>query len=1045
MLKDYNKKETITRDELALDQDFISDATHFLRERNGEKELMTNQEVIDKFMEHMRYQNVNEITALRDLEYAQNADRQGKQTFARLIDAYDRIDDLEEVGDYGRMMMDYAQGIATAPSTYIGVITGGTGKAAAVAGTQAAKIGLRKILGGAIRRAPSALKAAAVEGAIGTGQALAQEETRVETGLQEEIRGEQVALTGGLSAIMGGGIGAITGRQQTKAATKADELYEQGVLAANKRAAKASKQSKAVIDEAGEEEVAKVRTLLNELDPNKVAIGRKIAQDLQPGDTMEAALGSDVFMNIAAATIKVKKKLKLKEGDRITEGITRLIREGGLDELQDIRQIMNEHNLTLDQFSLMYYAEMSEAGRKLGSGSMVKQALGGKKPTKTVVDKLVEEVDELHEAGASAMTGSEAKVLTENNKAIRYARDLDSLRLGLMTSQLATTMRNNINGGMRLAIDATTRTMDNILNFRNPLDGTFDMAKYALNPYEARVIRQVYADNFPEEAGKLFREAADLSAQSAGETALAKIGRKVNILNTASDNFFKQAALSASLKRRLSDQGIDMYDLIRKGELGKAPDDVLQEAVKDAYEFTYQSSFRGDDVLSRGTRGFLKAHRDFPFLLSSVMPFPRFVANQLKFTYEHAPLIGLLPLDRIGSKSRPMSAIVQSKENFGAYVKEKMPKQMTGAAMMIAAYQWRASQGDDVNWYEFKTNDGKVVDGRPVYGPFAPFMLVADIMYRHNNGASPESLVPTVRDSMQAMLGSTFRTGMGLYALDQLYQDAADGRGAKALGESIGNVINTFTLPAAVVRDFYGATDERGRMILETREGDYGVSFFDIVGNVAKARAVRSVPPLTLDAPRPARSPFQSGILRSVNPIEKQLFGFGKREAKNVLQEEMGYLGISPYDIYKRQSNEVLDMYMRQELSREDGVLNLNERMEGIIRSKEYRNKSVEGKRVMLKAAASDIISKAKARATGRIEREAAREDIPFTTIDLTTWEQTPRSVKAYVAQIYRDEFGGTSSILDDRDKTVPVGGRDMNVLQWALETAAKIRKDGGM
>ena len=205
------------------------------------------------------------------------------------------------------------------------------------------------------------------------------------------------------------------------------------------------------------------------------------------------------------------------------------------------------------------------------------------------------------------------------------------------------------------------------------------------------------------------------------------------------------------------------------------------------------------------------------------------------------------------------------------------------------------------------------------------------------------------------------------------------------------------------------------------------------------------MPPLTLDAPRPARSPFQSGILRSVNPIEKQLFGFGKREAKNVLQEEMGYLGISPYDIYKRQSNEVLDMYMRQELSREDGVLNLNERMEGIIRSKEYRNKSVEGKRVMLKSAASDIISKAKARATGRIEREAAREDIPFTTIDLTTWEQTPRSVKAYVAQIYRDEFGGTSSILDDRDKTVPVGGRDMNVLQWALETAAQIRKDGGM
>ena len=59
---------------------------------------------------------------------------------------------------------------------------------------------------------------------------MAQEQTRVETGLQEDIRGGQVALTGGLSALTGGAIGAVTGRQQTKAASKADELYEQAEI-----------------------------------------------------------------------------------------------------------------------------------------------------------------------------------------------------------------------------------------------------------------------------------------------------------------------------------------------------------------------------------------------------------------------------------------------------------------------------------------------------------------------------------------------------------------------------------------------------------------------------------------------------------------------------------------------------------------------------------------------------------------------------------------------------------------------------------------------
>ena len=1034
MLKEYNKKETITRDDLILDSDFINDAKYFLRERSNDFSLMDNEEVVDKFMEHMRYQNVNEITALRDLEYAQNADRQGKQTFARLIDAYDRVDDLEEASDYGRMMLDYAQGIATAPSTYLGIVTGGTGKAAAVAGTQAAKIGLRKVLSSAVSRAPSALKAATVEGAIGTGQAVAQESTRVETGLQDEIRGEQVALTGGLSALTGGTIGAITGRQQTKAATRADELYEQANISAAKRAAKASEESKRVLEEAKSSEVKAVRETLNELDPNKVAIGRKIAKNLQPGATMEAALGSEVFENVAAAAIAVKNRIKLNPGDRITEGITKFIRENA-DGLDEVRQIMHEHNLTLDQFSLVYYSEMSEAGRKLGTAAQVKKALGGRKP-KTVVDKLIEEVDELHEMGASALTGKESNALTENNGAVQYARDLDSLRLGLMTSQIATTMRNNLNGGFRIGIDATTRVFDNFVNFRQPLDGVFDMAKFALNPYEARAIRQVYADNFPEEAARLFREAADLSAESAGETALAKIGRKVNVLNTASDNYFKQASLAASLKRRLADQDMDLYDLIRKGELNTVKEDILQESVKDAYEFTYQSSFNGDDLLSRTTRGFLQKHRELPFLISSFMPFPRFIANQLKFTYQHAPLIGLLPLDRIGSKL-PSRTV-------GELVKEKLPKQLTGATMMMAAYQWRSMQGEDTNWYEFKTNDGKIVDGRPVYGPFAPFMLVADIIYRHNNGTPPESLIPTMRDSMQAMLGSTFRTGMGLYALDKLYQDMSDQRFAKAAGETLGNVLNTFTLPAAIVRDFYGPTSEAARMIPETRQGDYGVNMFEIIYNVAAARAGRSLPPGALDGPRPARSPFQTGPLRSVNPIEKQLFGFGKREAKNLLQEEMSYLGLSPYDLYKRDRNETLDMYTRQELSRDEGVLNLNERMEEVIRSRKYRNQPIEGKRLMLSSATRNIIKQAKARATVRIEKDASRKGLAYTTLDVTTWENTPRRVKALVAAEYREKFSD-SSIMDDRDMTVALRGRDVNVLRWALSRAADLQRSGNL
>ena len=113
--------------------------------------------------------------------------------------------------------------------------------------------------------------------------------------------------------------------------------------------------------------------------------------------------------------------------------------------------------------------------------------------------------------------------------------------------------------------------------------------------------------------------------------------------------------------------------------------------------------------------------------------------------------------------------------------------------------------------------------------------------------------------------------------------------------------------------------------------------------------------------------------------------------------------------------------------------------MEDIIRSSKYRNESVEGKRLMLKNAASKIISQAKARATTRIEREADRRDEPFSTLDVTAWEGTSRGIKALIDQEYRTEFGG-NSVMADRDKTIAIRGRDMNVLQWANQRAAQLK-----
>lgn len=1022
MLKSYNQKDSITEEELLSDIDFIRDAGLFLRERDGIEEPLSAQDTYDKFMEHMRYQNVNEVTALRDLEYAQNADLEGKQRFARLIDVYDKTD----TSFGGKMMFDYIQGVATAPSTYLGLATGGFGKAASVAGTQAAKVGLRTVLSKTMREATKtagrrALAAGTVEATIGAGQAMSQEQVRVETGLQDKIDAGNVALTAGISGVTGGLLSFPVAKRAIKKGKEADELYEAAQFAAAERANKAVEKTATELGKVSTDKIKETKEMLNALDPTKVAIGRRLKQDLQPGETMEAALGSDVFKNITAATIRVKDKLQIKKGERITEAMTRLVKSGEMDTLDDVRKIMDEHNLTTDQFSLIYYAELSEAGRTLAQASIARRAVDpALRSSKKVVDNFIDDLDKLNEAGVSSLSGAEAKRAVVDAERKHYVKDLDSLRLGLMTSQLATTMRNNINGGFRIGIDATTRAFDNMLNLRNPLDGAFDVAKYALNPQEASVIRQIYTDAFPEEAAKLFREAADLSAVTSSETVLAKIGRKANFLNTASDNFFKSAVMAASLRRRLSDSGADLNDIIRKGEFNRIDTEIMQGAIDDAYEFTYQSNFKGNDKYSKVVRGFLNAHQDFPFLISTFMPFPRFIANQLKFIYQHAPLMSLAnPLDQTNTKT-------------------KIARQMTGMAMFGSALAWRTQQGETNNWYEIKTNDGKIVDGRPVYGPFAPFMLAADLVYRGMNGTLPTSSGKYFRDASQALLGSTFRTGFGLYMLDQLWTDVGNQKTPKVIGEAVGNLINTYTLPMSVVKDFYAPFDPESRFIPETRTGeaDEEVSFFKIIYETALARGTRALPDTAIGGyERPARSPFQTGPLKAVDSVEKQLFGMGKRPQKTLLQKEMARLNIDTYELYKRQPNDKLDMYIRQELSREDGALNLTDTLENVILGETYQNKNIPERRQELSVRVKQLVEKAKERATSRMEREAAEAGEPFTSLDLTAWERTPKNVKDIVQLLYEEKYGG-GSIIAERGNSIAVRGRDMNVLRWAVETA---------
>ena len=1062
----YLAPEDQTEEVLTTDDEFVTDARTFLSKREGysQEDLATPKQVYDAYMEHFRYQDVNEVTALRDLQYAQNANDAEKTRFARLNMLYD----TKESEGFFNAAGDYIQGIASAPSTYLGIISGGAGKLATVAGLKAAQQGLKKILYGSVKK--SVLRGATVEGTVGAVQGTAQEMAKVESGYKDEIDYGNIALTTGVSAITGGTITGLTGTGQTLQALKASEKLDVSQVAAEKIAKSANKKAKAVLEKATDQQKKFVSDKLKALDPEKVELGKAITDDIAKQKklgTLKAGLPLELFQNISAAALEIqaelgKKKLKIRKGDRITAVLQNAISNGDI-QTSKINKILATYNLTADQFSLIYKAELSEAGKILN-----------------VQSQLVKAINVLSDEGLSSFTGREAKEIVDSNKAGSYlfsrrlAQDIDRVRLGFMTSQPATTMRNNFAGGFRLAVDMTTRTIDNILNqklfggtrnFKDILDAK-DLAMYAFNPYEARVTRILLEKNMPDTARKLFREAADLASTTGGDSKLAQLGTKINVLNTASDNFFKQAMLSASLKRRLSDQGKDLNKIIEEGKFNLIDKKTINEAINDALEFTYQSGFYGkrdeSGLLARATQGFLKTHREVPFMLSSVIPFPRFIANQLKFLYDHAPVIGMIPIENIGKKVKPKYF---AREN----LTKRISKQITGLGMFAVAYKWREKQGENARWSEFRDDQGNYVNALAMYGPFAMFMLGADILYRYNKtDIGGERDIRDValtdkqywRDALQAAAGSQFRTGAGLYAIDKLMDDLtgpADffgdkGKGERIAGEFIGNIVNTFMIPLSVVKDLYSPFDAQSRIIPESQGAE--VDFLDIVAS----RGFRSLPDIGPDTAigrffgaeeydAPKADPFVSGSPQAIDPLEKQFSGFTKRQPKNLLQREMAKVNLQRYDVYKRDSNPVIDLYTRNMLSQTGSENNLNEQMKILLEEYEYSSQpNQQSKRNFIINKSKEIIERAKKQAKSEIDEFSKKGEMPYSEVNLSNWQKTSSRFKketdlAYKTMIKRgilhfvDEGSKEpKDILSDRDRLIiRQNGEIMNVLQWGL------------
>lgn len=978
-LEKVKDKEFIS---LKDDSDFQDDLIRFF---TGDRYNYSREELLEKgaegltedFITHMRYQATNEVTALKDLQYVQdreNVSDQELESFGNLMNAFDHS------GEAGTGVLDGAKdfigAIASSPSTAATLATGGWGvgsKLAARGATKAAQLAIRSQIDDLIKKGlgkkavkeavqKSVLKeglkgagrSAAFEGAIGTAIGYSRGETREEVIEGYEYDTTDLALDAALSAtvgsVIGGGTAAFGQRAKNKAADALSNVAfkEKSAKTRAKNAAeKTIKQKrrspnlKKATDQSIElfknlavreqtELLQKTKPKLNPLDADLVKRGQTLrSQLLQTGveDTeVTPGLSLDTLKGITAATMDLIDKVKPSKGERITSAVARFMSTN--KNIKEIEKIKKKYGLSSEDFSLIYLADLSEAGKKLNEASQISKKLKSATPktkAQQQIDEILLNIKKLNDSRLTTFNDNFAQSIISNaikNKGgkvgtvLNLAKELDSARIAFMTSQVGTTAANAFTSGFNTFLDISDQFWKGLLTGeavqRGWTKGVFaNLRGMTLSKDEALILREMMLKEQPIAYRNLFHDVQRAEITIESNSILSQAGRFVNTLNSGVDAIFKQSMLYAGVDRRLRQQGRTFAEFIESGQTIEKglPPGLLQDAIEDAQRFTFQQTYAGDkSSYGRLVKGVVKAHREAPFIISGALgiPFPRYIANHLEYINDYTP-IGLVTGGLSGLESQ-----LYKGTKYKTW-QDRTARQISGAAMLMGGVYLAAQKQGELDYGSLETISGGTVETGRVAGPFAAHLLLGDLIYRYFNGLPIKNMG---EDSLEVALG------MGDLGFDfSLVKDVQDsiktGEFTVGFEKRAGNIVSTFTYPATIARDIKAQLDMEAagspftRPLIPGDEGkvsDFGERNFlmDILqSEYIAAQSARFLP--DLDFIQYADSfngkndikiygGFNERATGSINPLTKQI-GFREDPPLNKLQKEMNILKIEEYEL----------------------------------------------------------------------------------------------------------------------------------------------------
>ena len=970
--------------ELKDDKGFRRDLVRFF---SGDRYNYSIDEIKEKgaenltaeFVEHMRKQSWNEVTAIMDYNYVVNKDskRKGVDAFGRLTQAWDSSDRAGS-SSWGEAVGDFAEGVFTAPSTYAGF---GVGKLFGKVASKGVQIGVRKALKDRLlSTAKGAAAGFGTEAAIGGVQSGFQGETREEIIEGFEYTGTDLAKDAVISGAGGAFFGGVGGLGSSFSQSKKASILEKRKVVTDKLEDTAKTNSTSTFKNASKKKLAdaarrvtnlesvlaakdgdRTAKILNPLDPELVNRGGellKVIGNPQADGTLRSGLSINTIRSVTAATIDLLDTFKVKEGERITSAVARAISDPNaspqiISKLDDIRA---KYNLTKEQMSLIYLAEVSESGKILAEQSIIARAKGrsASDALKTIVfDETEASLNLKILSDSNVSTISDQQAIDASMAAIRnstkrgtlgsildFVRDTDAMRVAFMTSQIATTARNVTSTGILTGVDLMDEFYrelggagKDILSGKRPKGDasrrmTAVLRGLTWNDAQKSILREMFREEMPEAYLTVFNDAMRVELGTGSNSWLAKTGRAVNIFNTATDTFFKEAGFFASIDRQLSTRGITMKDFLEKGmSLSDLEDGVVTKAYDDANRFTMQRNYANDQsAFGKAARTAQVINRKVPYLVSAVfgIPFPRYVANHLEMISDYTPIWGelLRSMGKKGLTSDPVKT--------GA---DRIVRQFTGATMLFAGYQLAASKQGEINYDSLETSLKAEADVASSAGYVIAHMYAGDLVYRYVNGLPIKFDARTMSD----ILGGVSDLSADFTVIEEMYKSVREGKMTDGLQKSIGSVAATFTYPATILRDMQGQVNYESAGTPYVKDV-FGIGPNELKGDVSLkgenafntqllvGQATRFLPDTKLQQYTQSfngetdidyYTPFNPAPVGKINPLMKQITGIVQAPPLTGLQRELNVLALEEFDLYRSstEKNASVDFVLRQRLS----------------------------------------------------------------------------------------------------------------------------------